>query len=574
MSAGPAQAGALGSGRRWVTGWTLVFPPILAVLLVMVLLPIGWLFAAAFRDDMTGAWTLSNFVDVFTQKALLEPILRSIVVALFVALLSMTMGGTVAWLTTRADVFGRRLVSVLMVATFVTPSFLGAAGWILLASPNSGWMNKALEDLLGVSPFNIFSMPGLVFVMALYSTPYTYTVVSSTLESMPNSFEDAAKTLGTRSRTVLTRITFPLVLPALMSGFLLSMLEGLTLFGTPALLAMPAGHHLITTQIYQFFQAYPPEYGLAAAYGLPLIAFMAITVLVQRRLLGRRRFTLVTGKAGRARRTELKAWRAPLTVVAFTPGVLAVVLPYAAMIIVSLSPAWGGRIEWSKLTLSSYREALSFGSPLYGVLRNTLVYCSIAALFAIVVAGLTAYVVARSESRAMRGLGIIANLPYIVPGIVLAAGFVAAYSEPPLLLYGTAAILVVAFATRFLPIAYQNSHSLVGSIDPSLEHAARGLGAGRLTTLRLVTVPLARRGLLAAWILTFLAAARELSTAVFLVTPDTDVASTYLYSLANGGKYETVATVGVITVVFTITIVTVADRLVGNTRAFGKEAAK
>lgn len=560
-----------GRGRRFsITGSTLVFPPVLAILLVMVLLPIGWLFAAAFRDDQTGAWTASNFVEVYTNKALLEPVLRSVVVALSVATLSMVMGAVVAWLTTRTDVFGRRLVSVLMVATFVTPSFLGAAGWILLTSPNSGWLNKALEDLMGISPFDIYSMPGLVFVMALYSAPYTYTMVSATLESMPSSYEDAARTLGTRARSVLARITFPLALPALMSGFLLSMLEGLTLFGTPALLAMPAGHHLITTQIYQFFQAYPPQYGLAAAYGLPLIAVMAVTVLIQRRLLGRRQFTLVTGKAGRARRTELKAWRIPLTVVAFVPGVLAVVMPYTVMILVSLSPAWGGRVEWSKLGIASYRDALSLGSPLYGVLRNTLVYCSIAAMFAVVVAGIVAYVVTRGRTRAVRGLALVANLPYVVPGIVLAAGFVAAYSRPPLLLYGSAAILIVAFSTRFLPIAYQNCHSLVGAIDPSLEHAARNLGATRLTTMGRITVPLARRGLLGAWILTFLAASRELSTAVFLVTPDTDVASTYIYSLANGGKYEAVATVGVITVVFTITIVTIADRLVGSTRSFGK----
>lgn len=560
--------------RPRIDRWFLVLPPVMAILVLLVMLPVGWLLVVAFQDDTTGSWTLENFTTVFTQWIYLEPILRSLGVAVSVGALSTVIGGLLAWLATRTNIYGKRLLSILMVATFVTPSFVGAAGWILLSSPNAGLLNRLLDETIGIKPFNVFSTPGVVFVMTLYAIPYTYTLVSATLASMPSSFEDAGRTLGARPMKVLATITLPLAAPALMSGFLLSMLEGLTLFGTPALLAIPAGEHLITTQIYEFFQSYPPSYGLAAAYGLPLIAVMALTIAIQRRVLGRRGFTLVTGKAGSARRVDLGRWRIVLTILGFLPAACAVLLPYGVMLIVSLSPAWGEQFSWSRLTVAAYVNAFKSGSPLYGVLTNTLLYCATSALVAVLLAGTVAYAVARSQSRFVRTIGLVANFPYVVPGIVLAAGFVAAYSSPPFLLYGTAVILVIAFATRFLPLAYQNCISLIKSVDPSLENAARNLGASRLTTLLKITVPLVRRGIFGAWLLAFLAAVRELSTAVFLITPSTEVASTYIFSLANGGRYEDVATVGMITVSATLLIYAVANRLAGSTDVFGKEANK
>jgi iron(III) transport system permease protein len=154
--------------------------------------------------------------------------------------------------------------------------------------------------------------------------------------------------------------------------------------------------------------------------------------------------------------------------------------------------------------------------------------------------------------------------PFVVPGIVLAIGFFAAYSHPPLLLYGTAGILIAAYATRFLPIAYSNGASILQAINVDLENAARTLGAGRIRTLGAVTLPLLRTGLLTGWLLVFIPALRELSASVFLFTPRTHVITTVIFDFSDAGNYEAVSTMGVLMMVVTFAIVALAYRFIGK----------
>ncbi len=535
-----------------------------AVLAVLVAVPLGHLALSSVQDP-AGGFTLANFRTAYTTRLYLEPLLSSFLLAVPVAFLSTLIGVPMAWAVSRTDMPARALVRGLVLAAFITPSFLGAIAWTFLAAPNSGWLNRWFVAITHAAhgPLNIYSLAGCVFVISIYSFPYTFTFVSSALDLVSSEMEDSAAILGAGPWRTSFQVTLPLVLPAIAAGFIMSFLEALELFGPPAILLIPARRLVATTQLWQFFSAVPPQVELAAAYALPLLLVTVGLLFLQRRLLARKRFTSLTGKGGVKRPLRLGGWK--YAALAFCLGVtsLALFLPYGALLVTSLSRVWGQPLVAGNLTLHWYRWA--FQTPdARAALGHSLLYATAAATLAAVVAIAIAYVASRRLLPGARILEFLAVAPFVVPGIVLAVGFFAAYSHRPLLLYGTAWILVLAFATRFLPIAYSSSNSILQSINPDLENAARTLGAGRLRTLLAITAPLVRRGLLGGWLLVFIPALRELSCAILLFTSNTRLVTTVMFDYLDAGNYEAVATMGMLMMLISFLVVVVAYRILGH----------
>src|SRR5438128_4588384 len=247
-------------------------------------LPLGWLGWLSVSGEH-GA-TLAHYRDVFTDLALRKALWNTIVLAFWVGLVSVAIGAPLAWLTARTDVPARGLIRGLVLASFVTPPFLGAFAWVMLAGPNAGILNTLWRSVTGAERglVNIFTMPGLVFVVAIYTFPYVYIMIANTLALIASDLEEAAAIHGAGRLTVALTVTFPMVLPAVVSGFILAVLQALALFGSPAILALPAGFHTITTQVWPLFQ-FPPKVELAAAFSVPLLLATALLLLVQKQLL-------------------------------------------------------------------------------------------------------------------------------------------------------------------------------------------------------------------------------------------------------------------------------------------------
>jgi iron(III) transport system permease protein len=537
----------------------------IVVLGILVIVPIGWLLVISVQKPDAGGITFHNYVEAFTTSIYLRPILNSLILAVGVATIAALLGTPLAWLISRTDMPGRKLLRALITAAFVTPSFLGAEAWILLAAPNSGWLNRAIVSFTHAThgPINIFSLGGAIFVMALYNVPYTFTFVAGGLELLPVELEDASSTLGGSAWRTMRSITLPLVMPAIIAGFIMSFLEAIAEFGTPAFLLIPARAQVVTTQLYLFFQ-FPVRTELAAAYAMPLLAVTLLLLMLQRRILGRRKFTMVGGKGGRRRLVALGAWRWPLLAIACLLPLCSVVLPYLALLATSLSRIWSDGPVPGNLTLYWYRWAIVDNPETRRAIGHSLAYGAAAATIATVIALLIAYTANRRLFPGAQVLGIVCMAPFVVPGIVLAIGIYAAYSHPPLLLYGTAAILIIAFTTRFLPIAYSNLNTMVAAINPDLENAARTLGATRMRALRTIVAPLLRRGLLASWLLVFIPAIRELSSAIFLFTPRTATMTTQIFDFSDAGNYEGVSTLAILILAITLVIVSVAYRFLGK----------
>src|SRR5215831_15120816 len=226
------------------------------VLVALILLPLSWL-AVYSLTDKTRHFTLQNFVTLFSDPDFLDPLLTTAIIAVTSAAICCAVAAPIGWLVSRTDMPARQTIRALVTASFVTPPFLGAVAWELLAAPNSGLLNQLYRALTGAEAdahiFNIYSLPGLIFVISCYTFPFVFVLVTNALDTMPGELEDASAILGAKAWTTARRITIPLALPALVAGALIAFLQAMTLFGSPAILALPAGFHTMTTKIWSLF---------------------------------------------------------------------------------------------------------------------------------------------------------------------------------------------------------------------------------------------------------------------------------------------------------------------------------
>ena len=533
-------------------------------LVFLMALPLGWLLWISVAGD-GGGLTLAHYARLLADRHLQRAFANTIVMALWVGVASVAVGAPLAWLTSRTDLPGQRVIRGLILASFVTPPFLGAFAWVMLAGPNAGVLNKLWRAVTGADEplVNIFTMPGLIFVVALYTVPYVYIMIVNTLELVASDLEEAAAILGARRLRVALTITLPMVAPAILSGFILSVLQALALFGSPAILALPAGFHTITTQIWALFQ-YPPKVEVAAAASLPLLLATALLLNVQKRLLGRRGYAAVGGKGGQRRRIPLGVWRVPALAACLAVLGCAVFLPYGILAKAAFSRAWAQPLTWDNITLANWWFTFFQYSATQAAVLNTLELGVFTASVGAALAALLAYVVNRRLVPGHRVLGFLAVAPVVIPGVVLAVGLFVAYTRPPLLLYGTLWILFVAYLTKEMPVGYSQADATFKGVHPELEEAGRILGAGRLRVLGEITAPLARSGIIATWCFVFIGVIRELSASIILFTPNTKVMSVVIFDLKEEGHFGAIAVLGLFMLAMTFGIVLVMQALLGR----------
>jgi iron(III) transport system permease protein len=559
-------------GRISQTGWSALrftdptFPVWIGAALLLVflmVLPLGAIFRASLWDE-TGL-TFNRYLEVFTNQQFLKAVWNTLIISTWVGVLAVIIGALLAWLVTRTDLPLKKPIRALVMASFVTPPFLGAFAWTLLAGPNAGALNKFYRAVTGSEEalFNIFTMPGLIFVMALYSFPYVFSMIANVCELISSDLEDAAEILGANKWRTAWTVTLPLALPALIGGFILAFLHSLSLFGAPAILGLPAGLHTITTQIWTLFQ-YPPRLDMAAAFSVPLLLATMVLIVAQKKILGRKGYSTVGGKGGQKRLIRLGWGRVPVLLFVFGILSLSVFLPYWILLKAALSKAWALPLTWDNFTLHN----LSFTFFEYGdtqrAIYNTFKLGLITATVGTLLATLIAYITNRNLFRGARYLSFFALAPLVIPGIVLAVGLFIAYTRPPLLLYGTIWILFVAFLTKEMPIGFSQAESTFKSIHPELEDASRIIGANRLTTLKDVTAPLARSGLIAAWSFIFIGVIRELSAAILLFAPQSKVVSVVIFDLKEEGQIGVIAVLGILLLVASFAVIITVQRLAGR----------
>lgn len=536
-----------------------------AVLCVLIVLPLSWLFVYSLTDGK-GALTLMNFYRLFTESSFYDPLVTTFVIATSSAVICCAVAAPMGWLVARTDLPCSGIIRALVTASFVTPPFLGAIAWEVLAAPNSGLLNKIFRSITGAEPdvhlFNIYSMQGIIFVISCYTFPYVFVLVANSLDRTPGELEDASSILGGGRWYTARRITIPLVLPALLAGALVAFLQAMTLFGSPAILALPAGFHTMTTKIWSLFQ-YPPKPELAAAASLPLLVLTVFLLRAEHMILGRRGYSVVGGKYGAPRLIPLHNWRWAAFIICLLVLMLPVFLPYAALFNAAFSPVATTFLTFGNATMHNIYFVLFELSAASLALKNTVILGGATATIGTMIAVIIAYVTARQAVKGWRVLGFLATAPIAIPGIVLGVGLFLSYTRPPFVLYGTLWILLIAFVTIALPSAYQQLQAAFRTIHPELEDASRILGATRLRSLWEITAPLLRTGVIATWCFIFVGVMRELSAAIILFTSETKVISVLIYDLNESGDLGAIAVIGIGMLIITFAVVFAVNRIPG-----------
>jgi len=558
----PAQPGRAGAGFD-LSGLILV--AFALVLCVLIILPLSWL-AYYSVVDRNGAFTLDNFATLVTDPTFLDPLITTVILATTSSLVCCAVAAPMGWLVARTDMPLRRSARALVTASFVTPPFLGAIAWELLAAPNSGLLNQLYRALTGADAdahlFDIYSLPGLIFVISCYTFPYVFVLVANALDRIPGDLEDASAILGGRTWITARRVTLPLALPALLAGALVAFLQAMTLFGSPAILALPAGFHTMTTKIWSLFQ-YPPKPELAAAAALPLLLLTVALLRAEHVILGRRGYAVLGARHGNPRRIRLGALKWVALAFCFLVLLCPVFLPYGALLNATFSRVATSFVSFDNFTLHNIEFVFFELSATKLAFKNTFVLGVASATIGTIMALVIAYLTTRRAIRGYRTLGFLATAPVAIPGIVLGVGLFLTYARPPFVLYGTLWILLFAFVTIALPAAYQQLQSALRSVHTNLEDASRILGSTRLRTLWDITGPLLRTSVIATWCFIFVGVIRELSAAIMLFTSETKVISVLIFDLNESGDLGAISVLGLMMLAITFAVVIAVNRIPG-----------
>jgi iron(III) transport system permease protein len=541
-------------------------PAILFVILIfLVAEPMLQFAASSFQKAGGEGFTLSNYGAAFANARRLQALANSLLVGTASTALCIIFAAPIAWAVSRTNMPCKGFVRLTVIATFITPSYLGGIGWILLAAPRAGWLNRPWIALTGggAGPLNIYSFAGIVFVLAIYCYPYIFIFTTAALDVVSSEMEDAASILGAGWLRTTMRITLPLVLPAIFGGGIVTFVDAITDFGTPALIGIPAHFTVLTTQLLDFFE-FPVQLHVAAAYCAPLLGITILLLWFQRAVLGRKGYVTLTGKGGERRPIRLGRWRWVALGYALLIGSLSVYLPFLTICEAGFSKAWGRGFSLQNFTISNFQYLLFVYPTTRQAITHTLIYAGTAATACVVLGFAIAYIVRHRLYLGARLLGAMVMAPFVIPGIVLSVAFYAAFAPPPLSLSDTSALVILAFITRFLPTAYINATAALQSVHPDMEGAARILGAGRTTTIRRVVAPMLKSSLAGAWLLIFIPGARELSTALFVVGPRTRVLAMLMLDLNEQGNFEVLAASGCLLLALILVTVAVGLRLLGR----------
>ena len=463
---------------------------------------------------------IGNYTNLFEDSRIIT---NTLLVACIATVLAVVFGFIQAWILTRTSIPGRDRLERLMELPYYMTPLIGALAWGVLLGPKTGLMNQAWH-LFGWQGdfFNVYSPWGISWVMALFEGTVAFVMISAAMKSMDPSLEESSRVLGAgRLRTAL-KVTLPLVTPGVLSATVFVFAEMLGSFAAAFVLGIPGRFFVVTTAIWEATLSFPPDYGRGAAMGLSLFGAMLLTLGAARLIMRHGSYATITGKAFRPRAMDVGAMRYPLMGIAWGYILVAVILPLAALILTSFQRFATVIIPQMQFTVANYQTALQMGSlaPAFG---NSLMLGISVATLGVPTMGVLAWIIYRSRVRGASLMEFVVMVPQAVPRLVFGLGLLWAWINLPIPIYGTIWLLGIAYFTVFLPLGLRTIAGVVMQVDTSLEECARVCGASWGYQMRTVTLPLLRPGLVAAWLLIFIASVRELGVSIFLMGPHSKV---------------------------------------------------
>jgi iron(III) transport system permease protein len=530
--------------RVWAGAWVAL---LLAILAFLVIYPMLLLLVGALTDVnpvvegiQLSHVSVGNFLAVLSNPNVAEALFNTLIACGGGTLIAVVIGLAFSWIVVRTNTPFKGFIAAASILPLFAPPLVAGVAWSILGSPKTGLINTMFKWIGLDWRVDFYSLWGLIFVFGIYYAPYVYMFTASALRNMDPSLEEAAEISGASAFSTLFSVTFPLIMPAIVSGMLLSFVVMLGIYGIPAVLGAPINLNVLTTYIFKLTNWSPPLYNTAAAVAVILMVVTGALVYLQQRVLSGRSYTTVAGKAYRPRNLDLGRWRWFTFVLAFIYLFVVVVLPTLALIVAAFRKFMFIRDVASLFDMRQYSlmhfESI-FDNPL--TLRSIYNAVEVGVITAVVGGALAfaiGYTIHRTNVVGRRSIDLVSTLPVAIPGLVVGVAYLWAWIGIPGGLYGTIWILALAFIARFMPDTVKALSTSFLQIHRELEEAAWVCGKGVLGTIRTIVLPLASPGVLAAMTLLFVLAIRELGSSLFLYTSKTMVMSVLLLDYYEGGN--------------------------------------
>ena len=540
-----AASDTIGVTRAWVPWAWSGF--LIAVLAFLVLYPTSMLLIGALTTTnpvvegyKLADLSIGNFLTVAMNPNVAGALVNSLIACGGGTIVAVAIGLGFAWVVVRTNTPCKGLIaSAGMLPLFVPPLVAGVA-WSILGSPKTGLLNLVFAKTGIPLHLDLYSMPGMIFVFGIYYAPYVYMFTAAALRNMDPALEEAAEISGASALRTMATVTFPLIMPAILSGMLLSFIVMLGIYGIPAVLGAPANLSVLTTYIFALTAWSPPRYNTAAAVAVLLMIVTGLLVFLQQKVVARRSYTTVAGKAFRPRSLNLGPWRFMTLALAIIYLFVVVVLPSIALFIAAFRKFLFIRDIPSLFETKQYgwqHFTKMFDNPLtITSIINSMKVGIITAVVGGILSFAIGYTITRARVPGKRIIDVITTIPVAIPGLVIGVAYLWAWIGLPGGLYGTLWILALAFVARFIPDTVKALSTSLMQIHRELEEAAWICGRGTLSTIASIVLPLARPGVVAAMTLLFILSIRELGSSLFLYSSGTMVMAVQLLGYYEGGN--------------------------------------
>ena len=527
----------------------------IAVFALFLIYPLFSLFVSAFQDAETGAWSMANFAHCFERKYYYQSMINSFYVTTCVTVLAVIIGTAVAYFMTLYRVKFKNAVEICIVISLLSPPFIGAYSWILIGGRN-GYITKFLAQY-GISFPSIYGFAGILLVLTLKLYPFIYLYVAGAMKNIDSALIEAAESLGCSGIRKVVTIIVPLITPTILAGALMVFMNAMADFGTPMLIG--EGFNVMPVMIYsEFINEVGDQANFAAAMAAIMVLITSSIFMVQKYIVNRKSFTMSSLRP--MQMGVLHGWKNIVLHVCIYALVALSLIPQLVVIYTSFLKT-SGSIFVDGYSLDSYRTIFS---SLGTAISNTYLF-STTAIIAIIFLGMTiAYLTTRRKSWLTEVIDTLSMFPYIIPGSVLGITLLLAFNDEPLLLSGTAAIIIISLVIRRLPYTLRSSSAILYQLSPSLEEASISLGASPVRTFFKVTAVMMLPGVMSGAILSWITAINELSSSVILFTGATKTMSVAIYTEVIRASYGTAAALSTILTLTTITAMVIFFKVSGR----------
>jgi iron(III) transport system permease protein len=542
---------------------------VFALTFAIIFAPVLYLLYGSFQSDSPAApsshFTLANWAQVYGTSEYFSAFLNTVILGATVAAFSVALGTVFAWIVARTNAPLRERLAPLLVVPLMISTLVTTLSWIALAAPNAGFINAATRALLGIrTVFDIYSFSGIVLIMVLHYASFAFIPIYAALRSMDASLEEASYMLGASAARTALKMTAPLIWPTLAATYLLIFILVAENFAVPTILGHSIGFETLMSIIYFDMAREPSAPTLAATAGTMLLSIAVIGTLWQRRIIRQAsRYVLIGGKGGRHKVTDLGRLRYVATAVLVAYLLLAVVIPYCALLAGSGMKFVTPHISTKLFTLNNYRQMFSFGvsRPIANSLGLATIGAAAATLFYVYLA----FLIKTSRSVVGKAMDFAVILPTVTPAIAFGVGFVWAYVSLPI--YGTIWLLFLGYLTRFMGQGVRQARAAFVQISDDLADAARIAGASPLRTFWDIMLPLLRPSLISIWTIMFLFFFMEVSLTIVLYTPKTVTLPILLWTRMTGGLVTIAYAIAVLQATIAFVFLIIANRWFGTLRS-------